>query len=160
MTETQFENSSVKKRTPPTVELTHKKRLKIAGSAWQTTGGHQNKQPPIIAKKMYALANATGDAGMYGFIEAHFNENEDTPFKVIYVCKNEFDTDPKQLNTLQFLVNNYNNSDKVQLITSQCLADNRSETQNLNVESRKAVSPSPTGTTRSHRIILDDEDDE
>ena len=102
-------------------------------------------------KKLFSIAEHVGDAGVYTYYEAHFHEGSDTPFKVVFVSPNPLGS-AKQLNTLRFLMWNINDLDKVQFITSQQLADNKTDTQNLSVVKRKMASP-PRQHLPTSRVI-------
>ena len=165
MTGAQYDTRTSTKRKAPSKaqrEETHGKRLKVMQVAWATNGSTKDKQPPQIAKKLFSIAERVGDAGVYTYYEAHFHEGSDTPFKVVFVSPNPLGSndDPKQLNTLRFMMQNVDNPDKVQFITSQQLADNKSDTQNLSVVKRKMPSPPRLLLTTSRVIEVSSSSDE
>ena len=95
-----------------------------------------------------------GGAGLYTYYEAYFQEGSDVPFKVVFVSPDPLVSTEgaKQRNTLRFLLENVNDPDKVQFITSQNLADNKTDTQNLGVVKRSVPSP-PKLLLATSRVI-------
>ena len=167
MTGAQYDSTTSTKRKPPKArEESYGKRLKIAQSAWATTGSNRDKQPPQISKKLFSIAKVVGGAGLYTYYEAYFQEGSDVPFKVVFVSPDPLVSTEgaKQRNTLRFLLENVNDPDKVQFITSQNLADNKTDTQNLGVVKRSVPSP-PKLLLATSRVIEvssssdEDEDD-
>jgi len=167
MTGAQYDKkTATKRKAPNNAKETHDKRLKIAQSAWVTTGSTKDKQPSQIVKKLFSISERVGDAGLYTYYEAHFHEGSDEPFKVVFVSPDPLVSSEgaKQRNTLRFLLQNVDDPDKVQFITSQHLADNKSETQNRSVVRRSVVSP-PRQLLATSRVIEvssssdEDEDD-
>ena len=159
----QFEEITNKKRKKPTKELSHVKRAKIAKTAWQTTGSTTHSQPTQIAKQLFKISETVGNAAAYSYYEAYFEEGSDHPYKVVFVSSTPLFTNPKQLNTLQFILANQGNPDKLQMITSQDVAQNKSDTQNLSIVKRTQASP-PRVLPKSSRTVeassSEDEDEE
>ena len=164
MTGAQYDNTTSTKRKAPKGqhEETHGKRLKVVESAWATSGSYRDKQPPQIAKKLFSIAERVGDAGLYTYYEAHFHEGSDIPFKVVFVSPNPLGSNDgaKQLNTLRFLMQNVDDPDKVQFITSQQLANNKTDTQNRRVVKRSVKSPPKQLLATSREIEVSSSSDE
>ena len=92
---------------------------------------------------MLSLANSVGNAAVLSYFEAHYDEGSDTPSKVVFVSSSPLvsEVDPKQLNAIRFLLQNYKDPDKVHFIASQDQAENLSQLQNRSVVKRKVPSP-------------------
>ena len=138
-----------------TTNVSHEAGLRNIKASMRSKGSNRNQETRQIVKKVFQLENATGTASSLLYIEGLFeNATSTEPYQVRLVSKTEFDA-TRTLNTLRFLLENHKNPDKVVHISSQDIANNITDTQDLQVKTRKKLVPLKVHT--SEVLILEDD---